>query len=120
ARWRAALALAGYAGLRLGEIRALRWLDLDLTAGTVRVERSLLPDGTPKTPKTSAGVRTIPLLPALRRQLIAWRLRSPQTRPGDLVIATADGKPMQERNLRRALDVAKERAHLNGGEGRLS
>ena len=34
-RWRAALGLAGYAGLRLGEIRGLRWADVDREAGTV-------------------------------------------------------------------------------------
>ena len=47
-RWRAALGLAGYAGLRLGEIRALTWGDVDLDAGTITVRRSMLPDGTPK------------------------------------------------------------------------
>jgi hypothetical protein len=31
------------------------------------------------------------MLPALRRLLVAWKLRSPHARPGDLVIVTADG-----------------------------
>jgi integrase len=57
-RWRAALGLAGYAGLRLGEIRALTWGDVDRKAGTITVRRSMLPDGTSKAPKTAAGVRT--------------------------------------------------------------
>jgi integrase len=119
-RWRVALGLAGYAGLRLGELRALRWRDLDLKAGTLSVSRSLLPDGTPKSTKTVAGTRTIPILPALRRPLVAWRLRSPHTGPDDLVIATAEGGPVQERNLRRALDDAKTEAKLDGTEERLS
>jgi integrase len=119
-RWRAALALAGYAGLRLGEIRALTWGDIDLDAGTLTVRRSLLPDGTPKAPKTEAGTRTVPLLPALRRLLVAWKLRAPHTASADLVIATADGKPIAERNLRRALDDAKTAASLDGTDGRLS
>src|SRR4051812_23835272 len=76
-RWRAALALAGYAGLRLGEVRALAWSDVDLTAGSVTVRRSMLPNGTAKAPKTDAGARTVPLLPALRRVLVAWKVRSP-------------------------------------------
>ncbi|HSB39201.1 MAG TPA: tyrosine-type recombinase/integrase, partial [Gaiellaceae bacterium] len=72
-------------------------------------------------PKTTAGIRTIPLLPVLRRVLVAWRLRSPHTRPDDLVIATADGLPVQERNLRRALENAKTTAKVeNGEEERLS
>jgi integrase len=119
-RWRAALGLAGYAGLRLGEIRALRWGDVDFEAGTLTVRRSLLPDGTPKAPKTEAGVRAVPLLPAMRRLLAAWKLRAPRTSPDELVIGTADGKPIAERNLRRALEDAKTAARLDEGDRRLS
>jgi len=36
-RWRAAFALAGFAGLRLGEIRALTWADVDLDVGALTV-----------------------------------------------------------------------------------
>jgi integrase len=119
-RWRAALALAGFAGLRLGEIRALTWADVDLEAGTLAVRRSMLPDGTVKPPKTEAGNRTAPILPELRRQLVAWRLRSPHTRPGDPVVCTAEGGSVQERNIRRALDDAKSAAGLTETKGRLS
>jgi integrase len=119
-RWRAALALGGYAGLRLGEIRALTWADIDLDAGTVGVHHSLLPDGTANPPKTAAGERTVPLLPALRRHVVAWKLRAPHSRPAELVIATADDKPVSERNLRRALDDAKESAGLDELAERLS
>jgi integrase len=42
---RLALALAGYAGLRLGELRALAWEDVDLAAKVLCVHPSLLPDG---------------------------------------------------------------------------
>src|SRR5205814_1471657 len=106
-RWMVALGLAGYAGLRLGEIRALTWSDVDLATDTLTVRRSLLPDGTPKHPKTMAGTRSLPVLPALRRALVAWKLRSPHTRPCDFVVCAAGGLPVQERNLRRALKDAK-------------
>jgi integrase len=119
-RWRAALALAGFAGLRLGEIRALTWADVDLEAGALAVRRSMLPDGTVKAPKTEAGNRTAPIVPALRRLLVAWRLRSPHTRSADPVICTASGGAVQERNLRRALTEAKEAAGLAVTDGRLS
>jgi integrase len=119
-RWRAALALAGFAGLRLGEIRALQWADVDLDAGALNVQRSLLPDGTAKAPKTEAGIRTVPIIPALRRLLVEWRLRSPRTRPTDPVVCTASGGPVQERNLRRALTDAKTTAGLDETDGRLS
>jgi integrase len=114
-RWRTALGLAGYAGLRLGEVRALTWADIDFEAGTLSVRRSLLPDGTAKEPKTEAGIRTVPMLPALRRLLLTWKLRSPYTQPGALVVATADGKAVSERNLRRALEAAKDAAELTAG-----
>lgn len=119
-RWRAALALAGYAGLRLGEIRGLTWADVDLDAGTVTVRRSMLPDGTPKAPKTDAGARSVPLLPALRRRLVEWKLQAPHSQPAELVIGTAAGKPIAERNLRRALEDAKVAAGLDGLDERLS
>jgi integrase len=119
-RWRAALALAGFAGLRLGEIRALTWADIDLDAGTLAVRYSMLPDGTLKAPKTEAGKRTVPIVPALRRLLVEWRLRSPRTRPADTVVCTASGRAVQERNLRRALTEAKQAAGLDETDGRLS
>lgn len=119
-RWKVALGLAAFAGLRLGELRGLTWWDIDLPAGTLTVTRSLLPDGSPKPPKSAAGVRTVPLVPELRRLLVAWRLRSPHTRPGDFVLCTAEGAPVEQRNVRRALDAAKEKAGLDETEGRLS
>jgi integrase len=80
----------------------------------------MLPDGTVKATKTKAGVRDVTLLPRLRRLLSEWRLASPNSRPGDLVFATVDGKPLAERNVRRALDKAKTAAGLDGLEERLS
>src|SRR5262249_27423833 len=78
--------------------------------------RSLLPDGTVKTTKTKAGERTFGMLPALHRALKAWREKSVCTEPGDYVIATHDGQPVAERNLRRALEQAKERAGIEEGD----
>jgi len=50
----------------LRQPRGLRWADVDLEGNSVTVSRSLLPDSTAKPPKTEAGRRTIPMLPALR------------------------------------------------------
>ncbi len=119
-RWQAALGLAGYAGLRLGELRALTWGDVDFDTGTLAVQRSLLPDGTAKPPKTAAALRTVPLRPALRRLLVAWKLRSSWTASCDLVICASKGGPVQERNLRRALEEAKAAIDLADTADRLS
>jgi integrase len=115
-----ALALAAYAGLRLGEVRALAWSNIDVKTNMITVHRSLLPDGTAKDPKTDAGKRTIPMLPALRRELLAWKIKAPHKRPHDLIIGTAAGKPVEERNLRRAFDGAKDATKIDVGETRLS
>jgi integrase len=119
-RWRAAIGLAGLARLRLGEIRALTWADVMFDQSVIQVRRSLLDDGTPKVPKSEAGVRVVPVLPALRRLLAAWKLRSPHARPNDLVVSAAKGGHVPKRNLRRALEAAKANANLNSGEERLS
>jgi integrase len=119
-RYQTAIGLAGYAGLRLGEFRALQWQDVDFKAETISVLRAAEPDGTLKAPKTEAGTRTIPMLPALKRLLLVWNVRSPKSAPSDLVICTVDGKPMQERNLARAFNDAKKAAGLDATEARLS
>jgi integrase len=60
------------------------------------------------------------MLPALRRLLAGWKLRSPRTHPTHLVICTADGGHVLKGNLRRELELAKSKAKLDGGEERLS
>lgn len=49
-KWRAAVLLAGVCGLRRGELRALRWEDIDFTKKLIHVKRSLwsMIEGTPK------------------------------------------------------------------------
>ena len=119
-RWRAGLALAGLGGLRLGELRGLQWGDVDLQANTIAVSRSVLRDGTPKPPKTDAGVRIVPLFPELRQLLLTWKLRSPFTDPDDYVLVTAARGPVQQRNAQRTFANAKAAAGLDSLEGRLS
>jgi integrase len=113
-RDRAAVGLAAYAGLRIGELRALYWSEVDFDADTITVLRSCTEDGSFKEPKSEAGVRTIPMLPVLRDLLV------PLARFDGLVIATREGKPVGERNLRRSLDAAKRRAGMDGTKARLS
>ena len=60
------------------------------------------------------------MLPALRRLLVEWKLRSPWTGSDDYVICTHDGSPVQQRNAQRALGDAKEAAGLDDTEERLS
>ncbi|MBU9866775.1 site-specific integrase [Rahnella aceris] len=65
--------LAVYSGLRHGELAALAWEDIDLDAGTVKVQRNLTALGKFGPPKTLAGIRTIKLLQPAHEALKAQR-----------------------------------------------
>jgi integrase len=71
---RALWATAFYAGLRRGELRALRWEHVDLAAGVIRVESSWDPYEGAVEPKSRAGRRTVPVALALRDHLAEHRL----------------------------------------------
>jgi integrase len=78
---RALWATAFYAGLRRGELRALKWSDIDLKGRIIRVERSL-DDGQRKRPgeeiepKSNAGRRRVPIFEELHPELAAHKLRT--------------------------------------------
>jgi integrase len=71
---RAVWALAFYGGLRIGELRALRWSHVDFAAGVVSVEAAWDDVEGEQETKTEAGVRTVPLEAELRRELRAHKL----------------------------------------------
>ncbi len=73
---RALWATAIYAGLRLGELRALEWDAVDLARGVIRVHRSWDPEEGPIEPKSRAGRRSVPLAAALRVHLAEHGLES--------------------------------------------
>jgi integrase len=67
-------ATAMYAGLRRGELLALRWCDIDLDAGVIHVEQAWdIREGVIE-PKSRAGVRTVPLVRLLRAELVRQRI----------------------------------------------
>lgn len=72
---RALWGMAFYAGLRMGEIRALQWHDVDFNAGELHVRRALDAKGGVIAPKSAAGLRTVPMARALRTLLAAHRFR---------------------------------------------
>jgi integrase len=59
-------------GLRLGEVLALQWGDLDLERGELRVERALSTDGRIETPKSGHG-RSVDVSRSLRELLRSHR-----------------------------------------------
>lgn len=80
-------ATALYAGLRRGELMALRWLDVDLAGGVIHVRFSYDPGSKRMVRvKSEAGERTVPICAALRDELVAHRQRA-GARPTGLVFA---------------------------------
>lgn len=68
--------IAFYAGLRAGEIQALRWSDIDFDRGVLRVEQSWDRKVGPIAPKSRAGRRRVPMSMLVRRELRELQLRS--------------------------------------------
>jgi integrase len=104
------LSTLAYAGLRIGELLALTWHDVDLAAGRMHVRAS----------KTAAGVRTVDIQPELRDELLAWKMATRRDGPGDLVFGTSTGKPQNRNHVRRrvlvrAAGVANEHIAERGG-----
>lgn len=90
----AALLVGLCCGLRQSEVRGLRWGDVDLANGNVRIVRSLSrATRAVKAPKTSSSMRTVRLaddaLRALRRHEEAQREAGLGTGPVDAVFATS-------------------------------
>lgn len=68
-------AAAFYAGLRRGELRGLRWEDVDMAAGLIRVRQSWDDEAGAVATKSKAGRREVPIVARLRVHLAEHRLR---------------------------------------------
>jgi len=108
-------------GVRRGEALALRWSDVDLAAGTIRVERTLQRLNGRLTigpPKTRSSIRTISIpkfvVEALERHAITQgeeqRALGADWADGDLVFTTNIGTPVDPRNCQRWWDRMCKRA----------
>lgn len=111
-RYRSALLVAAWSGLRGGELFALARRHVDLAAGTVRVERALLdPPGQPVgfgPPKSDAGRRTVHLPRVVLDELAAHLATYTSSGPEALVFTTATGRPVTTGSRTPALRPARE------------
>jgi integrase len=101
-RHRAAVIVAAWSSLRYGELFALARRHVDLTAGTLRVERALPRhgDGTSwALTKTAGSARTVTLPPFVVDELRAHLDTFTGPEPDALVFATASGRPINSGNL---------------------
>jgi integrase len=90
-RWRPLLLTAVFTGLRISELRGLRWDDVDLKNGELHVRQRADCYNAIGNPKSAAGERTVPLPPALVSTLRKWRLACPNGELG-LVFPAANGR----------------------------
>lgn len=102
---RLAVALAAYAGLRSGEVRALEASDVDLARGEIHVRRAMSADEVATT--KSDEERTVPIAPELRPHLeVACRGKR-----GRLVLTERGDAPSRQKILDRLTRV-QTRHHL--------
>lgn len=104
-------ATALYAGLRYGELRALRWGAVDLDAGTIRVRESWDPLVGSIAPKTRTSQRTTPIPAVLRDLLLGHRERGGGAAE-DVLMFGGDGAPFHAASLYRRADRAWSAARL--------
>jgi integrase len=108
---RALWATAVYAGLRRGELMALRFDDVDLATNVIRVERSWDVQEGPQDPKSRAGTRTVPIVATLREQLIQHRLRG--GRSEGLIFGRSSTVPFDPKRITERADAAWTKAKLS-------
>jgi integrase len=107
---RALWGCAFYAGLRRGELRAVRWDDVDLADGLIRVERSMSGHGELGGPKSRAGRRSVPIVAALRDLLVDHKLVTRRAR--GLVFGSSGAQPFTPTAVRKRALTAWRRAGL--------
>jgi integrase len=108
---RALWATAMYGGLRLGELRALRWSDVDLAGGLIRLSRSWDAKEGPVEPKSRKGTRTVPLTPALR-DLLAERKAATGREGEQFVFGVHADAPFTPSHIRKRAKTAWEAANV--------
>jgi integrase len=98
-------------GLRRGELRELRFSDVDLDDETISVTRALDDDEGVISTKTLAGERVVPLLAETVQGLRAHMMRSGR-RGDDLVFGTTATQPFTPSTIRRRAIKAWKAARL--------
>lgn len=102
---------AAFTGLRMGELLALQWRDIDYAGETLRVRRSYNVHGGVGTPK-SGKVRSVPMVSDVAQHLARLSDREFFTGPEDLVFANELGGFQDASSIRIRYRGALDRAGL--------
>jgi len=89
---------AAFAGLRMGELLALRWRDIDFGRRTIHVRENWT-HGETTTPK-SGTERAVPMADEVAKQLAKIGQREHFTADGDLVFCTSGGRHLGYKSLK--------------------
>lgn len=108
-------ATALYAGLRHGELRALRWEYVNLADGVIRVEAAWDHIEGPVAPKSAAGRRRVPIPAVLRDVLVEHRM---STRDRGLAFGRTDEMAFSSQTVNDRADRAWGGAELRLHEAR--
>lgn len=99
-----------YTGLRLGELLALQWRNVDMTACTLTVEKTcyyLHGKRVEDAPKTAHSLRTIPF----PKQLLPLFQKMYKARQTDYVIESK-GSPVSPRSYQRSFELLQNKLHI--------
>jgi integrase len=107
----AIVTVAAFTGLRLGELRGLRWADIDFTKRMILVRHNLPCGGDEKAPK-SEKVRSVPLIDQAARALDGLSRREHFTGPDERVFPSATGDPLDDGEIRDEFYAALKAAEL--------
>jgi integrase len=105
-------ATALYAGLRYGELRALRWGAVDVAGGTIEVRESWDAKAGGIEPKTRTSRRKVPMPATLRELTLDRRLEDPNATDRALVFGGGEDRPFHAATLYRRADSAWKAAGL--------
>jgi integrase len=93
------LIFAASTGARAGEQWATRWRDVSFDKAELHISRRVDAYGDEGAPKSTAGVRTVPLSGQLVSMLKAWKLKSDFSKPDDLIFPNRQGHHLGHDNL---------------------
>lgn len=109
-----------FTGMRIGEVCALRWRDVDLLSGTIRVRRTvhrvyMIDDGPKRSeltidyPKTAGSYRDIPLIRDLAAILSEYSIDA----SGDRFVISGQKHPTEPQTMRNHFKKVAERLGLS-------
>jgi integrase len=87
--WRTAVYVAVTTGLRVSELLALKWADMDFAGGEIRLSRGIVRQHVGQM-KTEASRKPVPLDAGIADVLTSWRGCCPYIQDGDYIFGSPD------------------------------